>query len=93
MLSTHITRASNFYTVYHNDTCHQENLRKGNLRLGLFQQLKQLVGTGFGREHLKEIVECFEWSEAEDKYLDILLGTSNRRSMNDKRYRYISYMC
>ena len=78
MLSTHITRASKFYTAYPNDTCHQDNLCKDDLRLGLFQQVEQLVEIGFDREHLKESIDLFEWLKAEDKELDVLSGTINR---------------
>ena len=85
MLSTHVTQASKFYTAYPNNTCHKNNLRKDDLRLGLFQQLEQLVGIGFDRKHLKDIVDLFECSEAEDKELDILSGTRNCQSINEKR--------
>ena len=78
MLRSHITRASKFYTVYPNDTFRQDHLRKSDLRFGLFQQLEQLVGIGFDREHLKEIIDLFEWSDSKDKDLDVLSGTSNR---------------
>ena len=38
MLITHITRE--VYMAYPNYTCHQDNLHKGYLRFGLFQQLE-----------------------------------------------------
>ena len=51
------------------------------------------MGIRFDREYLKEIVNLFEWSEAEDKELDVLSGTSNWQYMNDKRCRHIYYTC
>ena len=51
------------------------------------------MGTGIERGYLKEIVDLFEWSEEKDKELDVLSGTRNWQSINEKRYRHICYMC
>ena len=92
MLTTDQNRKSILYKSYPNDNCEEKNLPPKNHRKGTFLQLEQLMGIGFERQNMNEIVSLFSWDEEEKHELSLLKGINTRDTMNDKKYRHLCYL-
>ena len=92
MLTTEANRKSVLYSLFPHDKCETENLPKTSKQKGVFQQLGQLIGIGFDRRKMKEIVSLFEWGDEEIYELQKLKGINARDTMDDKKYRHICYL-
>ena len=64
------------------------------MRLGKFQDLKQLVGIGFQRTNKQNIVDLFVWDYVKENELKALKAAKeDRESIVDKKYCHIVYLC
>ena len=84
MLTTESNFKSVLYSLYLNENCATENLPTTIQQKGVFQQLEQLIGIGFDRTKMKEIVSLFEWGDEEIYELQKLKGINARDTMDDK---------
>ena len=61
-------------------------------RKGTFQQLEQLIGIGFRREKMNEVVSLFDWDNEENYEIEKLKGINTKDSLIEKKYRHICYL-
>ena len=92
MLTTDQNRKSVLYQSYPNDNCDDTNLPLKSQMKGTFLQLEQLMGMGFERQKMKEVVSLFDWDEEEEHELGLLKGINTRDTLNDKKYRHLCYL-
>ena len=69
MLNNEKDKKSNFYQSYPNQNCNENNLPPKSLIKGNFQQIKQLMGIGFTKRNLSQVIELFEWDTTEEEHI------------------------
>ena len=60
---------------------------------GNFQQIKQLMGIGFTKRNLSQVIELFEWDTTEEEHLKKLSMNNRGMTLNDRKYRHLCYLC
>ena len=58
---------------------------------GNFQQIVQLMGIGFHKRNMNNVLSLFDWTDEEEKHLkDLSMCGGNQ---NSKKYKHLCYLC
>ena len=91
MLKSESNKLSKFYASYPNINCTNKNRPPEKIVKGKFQQIVQLMGIGFDKRKMSDILNLFEWSNEEEEFINGLSMSGGHQ--NNKKYKHLCYLC
>ena len=91
MLNSESDKDSKFYSSYPNMNCKAEDMPSEKTVKGRFQQITQLMGIGFDKRKMSNVLGLFDWSNDEEMHLSSL--SMNGGTQDSKKYKHLCYLC